>query len=226
MIPRIALCTPTRDICSAEFNHSVEKMIGHFATNFIATGQAETVTLTDVGTLLPDMRNTLARVAIEHGATHVLWLDNDMIFPVDMIERLYQHGKPIVAANYSQRKRPCKPVAAKDGLWVYTEENSSGLEMVDYVGMGCMLVETAIYESIPKPWHMLAWNEKKQEIVGEDVYFCRKARAAGADIWIDHDLSKEVFHIGYHNYSYKDALNDRPEMIERQAKKAAEKSAA
>ncbi|MGB3830884.1 MAG: hypothetical protein WA975_03360 [Mesorhizobium sp.] len=215
-IPRISICVPTRDLTAAEFTHSLVKMVGRFCTHFVGKGQAEIIELFDLGTLLPDMRNTLARKSIELGATHILWLDSDMIFPEDTIERLYQHGKPIVAASYSQRKEPAKPVAAKDGVWVYTEEGSSGIEKVDFVGMGCMLVETAVYEAMDEPWHCLGWNEAKGTIVGEDVYFCRKAAQVGAETWIDHDLSKEIGHIGYRTFSYLDALKDRPLLLAKQ----------
>src|SRR5690606_11691015 len=174
MIPRIAICVPTRDLCNADFAHSYVKMVAHFCTHLVGKGQAETIQLMDMGTLLPEMRNTLAKTAIEMGVTHILWLDNDMVFPEDMIERLYQHGKPIVGASYAQRREPVKPVSARDGVWVYTEEDSRGIEKVDFVGMGAMMVEAAVYENLPAPWHMLGWNDEKQCLVGEDVFFCRK----------------------------------------------------
>jgi hypothetical protein len=212
-IPRIAICVPTRDLCNADFTHSYVKMVAHFCTHFVGKGQAETVQLMDMGTLLPDMRNQLVKTALEFEATHILWLDNDMTFPEDMIERLYSHQKPIVGANYSHRKEPCKPVAAKDGVWVYTEEASTGLEKVDFVGMGAMLVETAVYEHLGHPWHTLGWNAEKSTIVGEDVFFCRKAAEIGAETFIDHDLSKEIGHVGYRTFTYKDPLEWRPKLL-------------
>lgn len=219
MIPRIAICVPTRDLCSSDFTHSYVKMVGHFCTHFVGRGQAETVQLMDMGTLLPEMRNTLAKAAIGLGATHILWLDNDMVFPEDMIERLYRHGKPIVGANYCQRKEPCKPVAARDGYWVYTEEDSTGLEKVDFVGMGAMLVETEVYKHLPEPWHTLGWNPGKECVVGEDVYFCRMAAKIGAEVYIDHDLSKEIQHVGYRNFTFEDALEWRPKLLAEQGAK-------
>lgn len=208
-IPKIAICVPTRDLTASEMAHSWVKMVAHFCTHFVGTGQADIINLTDLGTLLPEMRNNLAQVACDMGATHVLWLDSDMTFPVDMIERLYQHGKPIVGAGYSQRKEPAKPVCSRDGYWVYTEEDSTGLEEVDFLGMGALMVETEVYRHLPKPWHCLGWNDAKGTIVGEDVYFCRKAKSIGASTWIDHDLTKEIGHIGYRTFTYQDPLRDK-----------------
>ena len=216
-IPRIAICMPTRDTVSAECMMSAMKLYGRFCTRYVATGQAEIMFLTDLGTLLPDMRNALVTEAINQEATHILWLDSDMTFPADTLERLLAHGECIVGASYSQRKEPCKPVAAKGGVWVYTEENSTGLQEVDFVGMGVMLVETRVYEFIDKPWHMTAWSEKAGSTIGEDVYFCRKARAVGAPTFIDHDLTKEVTHLGWKHYRPEDAVAWRPELLKAQA---------
>lgn len=212
-IPRIAICMPTRDTVAAECTMSLMKLYGHFCTRFVATGQAEAMFLTDLGTLLPDMRNALVKVAKDQGATHILWIDSDMTFPPDTIERLLAHGEPIVGASYSQRKEPCKPVAAKGGVWVYTEEDSTGLEEVDFVGMGVMLVEARVYDYLDEPWHMTAWSEKARHTIGEDVYFCRKARAVGAPTFIDHDLSKQVTHLGWKHYRVEDAVRCRPELL-------------
>ena len=35
---------------------------------------------------------------------------------------------------------------------------------------------------------------------GEDVYFFRKCIKAGLDVWVDHDLSQQVKHIGDFEY--------------------------
>ncbi len=215
-VPSFAICIPTRDLCTSQFTKCLVDMVGRFCTRFVADGQANLTTIVDLGTLLPDMRNALATEAIKQGATHVLWLDTDMTFPPDTLERLYQHGKPIVGAGYSQRKEPARPVSAKDGVWVYTEEESTGIEEVDYIGQGCLLVETAVYEHLDKPWHQLGWHPEKKHVVGEDVYFCRMARGIGAPTFIDHDLTKEIGHIGYRTFTYKDALAARPGLIAKQ----------
>jgi hypothetical protein len=38
--------------------------------------------------------------------------------------------------------------------------------------------------------------------IGEDVFFCQKAAAAGFKIWIDHDVSKEIGHIGTFEFKH------------------------
>jgi hypothetical protein len=214
--PRIAIATPTRDLTTALFTKCLAEMCLHIGGHFMGQGLADFCIITDTGTLLSDMRNNIVKEALRQDATHILWLDSDMTFPRETLERLMQHGKPIMAASYAQRKRPSKPVAAKNGVWVYTEEDSTGVEQVDYVGAGVMLVEADVYRHLPEPWYMLAWSEEKKQTIGEDVYFCRKARKIGAETWIDHDLTKEITHIGYQAFDWKDALADRDMLLVKQ----------
>ena len=42
---------------------------------------------------------------------------------------------------------------------------------------------------------------------GEDVYFCQKLVDAGARLYIDHDLSVQVQHIGSYSYGHEDLVD-------------------
>lgn len=228
----IAICVPARDTMAMETAQSIVAMSTRFAVDFVATGQAGIRFYWMNGTLLPDMRNDLAREAVKDGATHILWVDSDMKFPADALHRLLAHDAPIVGANYVQRKRPCKPTAAhysKDGarVWLYTlppEAGQSKLEEAESLGHGLCLVEAAVYECVPEPWYSTPWVPEKGTHVGEDVFFFRRVKEA-IDVApvVDHELSREVAHIGFHRYVWQDAYNDYPELVEaQQPKEAAE----
>jgi hypothetical protein len=61
------------------------------------------------------------------------------------------------------------------------------------------------------PWFHVPWDaEKMRYECGEDVYFCKKATAAGFEILLDHDLSKDVYHIGNMEFGYMESLAARP----------------
>lgn len=148
-----------------------------------------------VGTFVHQAREKLLHDVIKFwGATHILWLDADMTFPSDTAFRLLKHDKDIVAANYVTRVSPSRPTAKRDGQCV-SSHDAHGLEAVDHVGMGVFLMKTSVVPSLPSPRF---WYSTPTET--EDVYFCRLLRAAGLDIWIDHDLSKEVGHVGQFTY--------------------------
>lgn len=191
MTAHVAICVPSRETVVAGFAFDLARMI--------ARAECDVSLLNSAGTLIVNQRTDLAKEAIRAGATHVLYLDDDMRFPSDTLDRLLAHNKEIVAANYVTRKFPIQPVAFAndtDLTRVTTQPESTGLEAVASVGMGVMLVKTEVFDKIGLPYFMIGFSPKSQEYTGEDIFFCRKARQAGFGVFIDHDLSREVRHTG------------------------------
>jgi GT2 family glycosyltransferase len=158
------------------------------------------------GTLIVNQRTELIKNALEEDVTHILFIDTDMRFPMSTLERLMAHDKDIVAVNYPTRKFPIQPVAFANDQTndrVYTEKDSIGLESVASVGMGIMLIKASIFDKIKLPYFMIGFSAAHQEYTGEDIFFCRKARAAGYEVFIDHDLSKEVKHTGAIDFEHE-----------------------
>jgi hypothetical protein len=204
----VGILIPARDFVNTGFAYDLARTVGFH----VATTPDRVVLYTSSGTLLSSQRQDLARDAIASGCTHTLWLDSDMRFPKDVISRLLAHDEGIVAANYAKRRMPTEPISAKlrtDDMEeskvyrVYTEEDSTGLEEVDYTGMGVMLVKREVYEKMEEPWFAIPWNTTVKDFLGEDVFFCRRARENGFKTYIDHDLSKQVYHIGSFEFKHE-----------------------
>jgi hypothetical protein len=85
---------------------------------------------------------------------------------------------------------------------VYTMPESTGLQEVGSVGMGVMLIKANVFAALSEPWFETPWRHDKRGYIGEDVFFCKKAREAGFKIWIDHDVSKEIGHIGMFEFKH------------------------
>jgi hypothetical protein len=136
--------------------------------------------------------------AIARQATHVLFLDTDMTFPAETALRLLAHDKPLVAANCVMRDPRRIFTAQRDGQRIPTDPASRGLERVDRVGMAVALLRTDLVAAMDRPWFAHGWAA--DEDIGEDVRFCDALRDAGHQIFIDHDLSQEVGHIGQYTY--------------------------
>jgi hypothetical protein len=96
---------------------------------------------------------------------------------------------------------------------VYTESDSTGLAPVAATGMGVMLVNADLVRSIPPPRFMMGWVPDDAAHVGEDLYFCQQLRKAGATIYVDHDLSKQVSHIGMVEFEAAHAIAARPKPL-------------
>jgi hypothetical protein len=139
--------------------------------------------------------------------SHILFIDSDMRFPQDMIGRLLKHDLDIVATNCARRRMPTGPTAQLykengERELVWTMPESTGLQEVGSVGMGVMLIKANVFKALAEPWFETPWRHDKRGYIGEDVYFCQKAAAAGFKIWIDHDVSKEIGHIGTFEFKH------------------------
>ena len=126
------------------------------------------------------------------GFTHLFFVDSDMCFSADVLDRLLSRDADIIAAPYKYR-RP-------DGEYVLLlTEKSNGKEIkipdtlftAYAAGTGCMLIKMSVFDKIPRPWFAFG-NPEAQ--IGEDIFFAKKAQEYGYKIWVD--PSMEILHIG------------------------------
>lgn len=187
---RLAIAVPALSNVPAVFANDLALLYAHTS----ATLPVVTLAMM-VGTFVHQAREKLLHDMTElWGATHILWLDADMTFPPDTALRLLKHDKEIVAANYVTRVPPSRPTAKRNGKSV-SSIDATGLESVDHVGMGVFLMRTSLVKELPSPRFFYSTMTET-----EDVYFCRLLRKAGHEVWIDHDLSKAVGHVGQYTY--------------------------
>ena len=195
---RLAVCLPCRDMVNTGFAYDLARFTAYWSARYVPNGGALHL-FTSAGTLIADQRENLAKEALKVNADYILYLDTDMRFPKDVFDRLAKHDKPIVAANYSTRGLPAKPVAFKNARcseYVYTTADSHGLEEVYAVGMGVMLIKTEVFKKTPMPWFQIGYASDTGNFFGEDIHFCHKTAKHGFPTMIDHDVSREVRHIG------------------------------
>lgn len=191
---QVSLCVPCRDMIHSAFAFDLAKLIQYSQSNGI-----DVVPHFCMGTLIVNQRDQLANMTIEAGSSHALWLDSDMMFPPDTVARLLSHDTDIVAGNYVTRQYPHKTVAYSklhDWRSYLINDTASDLIEVAAVGMGCMMVKTAVMQQMKKPLFQTVWIEASQDHMGEDFYFCQQAKALGYKILIDTVLSDKLSHLG------------------------------
>jgi len=193
----VAVCTPARDMVHTMYTYDLVNMVAYHTMN---TNDAVSLKISQ-GTLIANQRAELSLDAMQENCSHVLFVDSDMRFPQDMIGRLLKHDLDIVATNCARRRMPTGPTAQLykengDRELVWTMPDSTGLQEVGSVGMGVMLIKANVFAALSEPWFETPWRHDKRGYIGEDVFFCQKAAAAGFKIHIDHDVSKEIGHIG------------------------------
>jgi len=197
---QLAICVPARDSVHAGFALSLAKISSHLTKENI-----EHTILFNLGSVIPQQRNTLVDEALDWNATHILWLDSDMHLPASTATTLLKHNKEIVTAAYSTRVAPYRSTAFCNSDNLDTRLTAtSGLHKVWGVGMGCMLVDTKVYKNLGKPWHQYLYNLDTQDLSGEDIYFCKTANDAGFEVYVDADLSNNVAHYGTKSFKLSD----------------------
>ena len=195
---RLVVCLPQTETVRCEYACCLGRMMLYLG--FENQGIADCRILRCSSSILPAVRQHLAERAIDEAkATHLLWIDSDHTFPHDTAHRLLSHKRPYVGINATTRVMPIRPTAIKkQGQPLETTKHSKGLERVWRMGFGIVLVEARVFKAMPKPWFNVEYIEKdgKPRFVGEDIYFCEKAKAYGFAPMVDHDLTKETAHIG------------------------------
>lgn len=169
----IVVATPTHGEVQATFAMDLIALLKH--------SQAEWVVCQ--GSYIPNNRIALVRQALEMNASHILFIDSDMRFPPDSIDRLLKANKDIIGANCKQRTQ-AEWTARKDGKFV---QPGKGLEEVDTLGFGVILISINVF-NMPEPWFAMPYHTQEKKLIGEDVYFCTVAKEQGYKTWVDHDL--------------------------------------
>ena len=187
---KLGICVPARDQVHTLFAQSLVNL-----TTRLTKQNIEFELHINCGSVISQLRTNLAKEALENNATHLLWLDSDMYFTSTVAEKLLEHNLDIVAGNYSTRYSPYRSVA-------FTNENNiderltatTGLHKIWAVGMGCMLVQSTVFDELPKPWFNHEYNKNLDTFSGEDIYFCNQAMHHGIDVHVDADI--KLTHLG------------------------------
>ena len=204
---RVAICIPARGQMEVTTAFDLTRMAAYMAVK----KNIDLNVYTSQGTLIFDQRNSLVHTAVVEKCDYILFIDADMRFPKNTLERLLAHKKDIIGVNATTRMMPPKPTARniqinEDGSvdWLEIFSNKEkGIGKVDAIGCGVMLIKTSCLKNIPQPYFYFE-QLLKGKLLGEDIYFCIKAKDAGIETWVDHDLSMEIGHVGSYTYGWDD----------------------
>jgi len=140
--------------------------------------------------------------------THILYLDDDMLFEKDALDRLLAHGKEIVGVNAYSRALPLSSTVGlmdKDGKYLEPEKHTEwemripeGLFECFSIGTGVLLIDMKVFDVIAKPWFKFDMHEEGYMKQGEDSWFCTEAKKKGYKIYCDPTL--KIGHIGSYIY--------------------------
>lgn len=175
-------------------------------------------------------RNALVEIflGMKH-ATDLVFLDSDIVFRPEELLKLVAWGdfKDVVAGAYRLKTddyvRFSVLMSKKDDGTIVIDPETNRLFGIDGVGAGFMLIKRHVFEVMKSKLKLSSYfdtdvtgdekavdvtaffhfgiDEDDHQYIGEDIYFCRKAKEAGFDLWIDPSI--EISHVGPKGYTGK-----------------------
>lgn len=184
----------------------MDQVPAQFASSLATLTKIEAcVVAFQIGSLIYTSRENLATEAIKREADYILWLDSDMMFAPDLLQRLMADldklGRgAIVTGLYFRRVAPFTPVlfeqldVDENGVctWKDFDELPEEIFEVAGCGFGCVLMPTDVCLDVLAS-HEIMFTPING--VGEDLSFCWRARQNGWKFYCD--PSVECGHVGH-----------------------------
>lgn len=146
------------------------------------------------------MRNQCAKMAIEADFDYLMFIDDDVIIPLDIFDKLQKADKDIIAGwtlirgypydnMYFEFKDATDGPAGRQLVASKDTKREDRIIPVDAVGFSTALIKVSLLKKIPPPWFVTGPTNT------EDIYFCLKARQYVKDVTIAVDKSVETAHV-------------------------------
>lgn len=166
-------------------------------------------------------RSQMATDALDEGFDELMWIDADVGFEPDAVDRLRAHGLPIVCGIYPKKGQRSLSCNLLPGTKKLTFGENGAVVEIAYAATGFLLTTRKVYEDIASSQKLPRCNERFGRPVvpyflplivedadgpwylGEDFAFCERARRSGHRIMADTTI--RLHHIGMYRYSWEDA---------------------
>lgn len=166
--------------------------------------------------MIYDSRNNMAARALQSGQyDRMLWIDSDMMFDPDLLERLSmdmdEYHLDYVTALAFKRHIPTGPCIYKDIIYqvendilhseavTYKDYPENSLFEIKASGFGAVLVKCDLIKEV---WNQFGPPFDPMPQIGEDLSFCWRVLQLGKKMWCD--SSVRVGHVGQYVYSEED----------------------
>lgn len=181
-------------------NRNIQPQTAQCLLELVAKGGYEFhILVASEGYTIAENRNYIAVQAVNAGSEYLLSIDDDMTFEVDVLEKLLAVDKPIVGVAYHPRSETGQITKYLDETHAVALEHNDDPKYKQpfqcyATGTGIILIKTAIFKEIERPWFDFEWYPTGQCKTGEDWFFCIKAGKAGFETWCNPTI--KVGHLG------------------------------
>jgi hypothetical protein len=177
---KILICIPYTGYVAPQAAYSLIPMACH------ARNKGVSVDMLPIGlSLVYTAREEAVKAFLQGEYDSLLFVDSDMVVPVDLLTKLIEADKDIVSALAFKRTpgyEPCIFKECNEQDAKFYLDYPKGLTEIEGVGMACTLIKRRVFETVPQPWYF------PHKVLGEDLSFCVRARAAGFRIYCDTTL--------------------------------------
>src|SRR5688572_3126293 len=156
---------------------------------------------TSEGTYLQKARNDIHNKFLKSQYKYLMMLDSDIMFPPKTLETLMAHNLPIVGGWYKDKNAIDHHPVVYDfredkeefAVFKHRKEAGQGLEKIDAIGMGCLLMNRDTAEKLGEnPYgHKIAGG-------GEDFIMCRKLMELSIPLHVDWSVNCAHLGVGFY----------------------------
>lgn len=161
-------------------------------------------------------RNNLTWQFIQTDCTHLLFIDNDLIFTPEQVERITSHDVPIVGGMYPLKGEGELELCGNGFVDRESPIQADGLQQLRFIGTGFMLIRRDVIAKMiaadrreieyqtDAPPHGTRWDlwrmgvrktdDARRRYLTEDWFFCQRANELGFTVWADTQVC--LRHIG------------------------------
>lgn len=131
------------------------------------------------------IRNQAVKELLKSEATHLFFLDDDILCPKNIIDLLLAADKPVIGSLiHKDDGSPLVWERYLDGERPMYGHPATGIFQCHAVALGAMMIKREVFESMSDPWFFFERNGRTM-----DVNFCREARSAGIEVWCSVDAA-------------------------------------
>jgi hypothetical protein len=175
----------------------------------------------DASAAIDRTRSEMATQALADGYEELLWVDSDISFDPEAVDRLRSHGLPLVGGLFAKRGIANFGCRFLPGTVELTLGEGGAPAEVRYLGTAFLLAHRRVYEDIARLFDLPLCNAgsdapavpyflpmviRDPELgfwyLSEAWSFCERARQAGHKVMVDTAI--RLWHYGRYGYGWED----------------------
>lgn len=141
---------------------------------------------------IPDCRNELAKQALKDKCTHLLWIDDDVIFPDNnRLTTMLFVDQPVVIMDYPTHFMGKMKDTGITAFEDWTEGMETEGKKVAWSGLGCCLVKAEVFDQLEYPYFRRGGHKFVRDDLGAITYYGEGEGDGGEDFEFFYDLKQK-----------------------------------